>query len=530
LEPKKPNDIWQPLLFSGILIIGMFLGFKLAKQNGNQNFSKKTSSQLDGLIQLLSAKYVDSIDEKKLYRSGIEGILKNLDPHTVYIPASEVGRANEELEGQFYGIGVEFYNHDDTVTISSIIQNGPSDNKNIQPGDKIIRIDDSIIAGKKLEDDAIIQRIRGDKNTAVKLTLLALNHELKTVDITRGNVPLKSIPAYFKVNDETGFIKIIMFSETTYDEFKTALADLVKQNIKHLIIDVRDNPGGYMDAVANVADELVAGVHTIVSTKGKERKDSLVTSIDGLFEKGNLCILVDENSASASEILAGAIQDLDRGLIIGRRTFGKGLVQEQFELPDHSAIRITTARYYLPSGRCIQRNYENGKEKYKHDIIDRYSNGSLYANDSVSKTSKIFYTLKKKPVYGDEGIRPDEFIPLDTIYHAQLNDFYLSHAAEEFSFNYYYFNQKEFSSFKNLEQFVQTFSMHSNLQNALTKYFHEHKLNVQILESPQYLKEINSSIKAQFAKILFGNNGKFKVQLSDDAFILKAIQKMRVAN
>ncbi len=504
----------------------MFLGYKLSSTSSHNLFSSQRNSHLDDLVKLISEKYVDTLDEKKLYRSGIEGILKNLDPHTVYIPANELERVNEELEGTFYGIGVEFYVLNDTITISSVIPDGPSINKNIVPGDKIIRIDDSLIAGKNLGEDEIIQRIRGKKNTTVNLGLLRFDGSQQKVKVKRGNVPMKSVTAFFKLNEETGYIKIELFSETTYDEFKEALTDLVKQGIKKLVIDVRENPGGYMDAVAMVADELVAGEHVIVSTRGKQKKDSLLTHREGLFEQGDLCILVDENSASASEILAGAIQDLDRGTIIGRRTYGKGLVQEQFELPDHSAIRITTARYYLPSGRCIQRSYAEGKEKYKHDIIDRFSNGELQQEDSTLKNSTKYFTVKKKIVYGEEGISPTIFVPLDTIYHSQLDDFYTEHIAEGFAQRYFFFHKKEFDVFTSLEKFDTGFNINDMMKSEINSFLSQHKINPAILENKILQQEIVKVLKAQFAKLLFGNNGKFKELYSDDAFILKALKEM----
>jgi len=529
LEQRQTNDRWQPFLFALVLIIGMFLGYKLARQSGSpSSISSSTSkARLDDLIRLIANRYVDTIDESVLYKGGIEGILKNLDPHTVYIPASELTRANEELEGTFYGIGVEFYLVHDTVTIASVIKGGPSEKENITPGDKIIKIDDSLVAGKKIEDSEIIRMIRGQKNTDVELGLRHLDGTSSTIHITRGNVPLRSVPAWFMIDEETGYIKIDMFSETTYDEFKAALQDLNTHHISKLIIDVRDNPGGYMDAVANVADELVAGTHTIVSTKGKRKSDSLVTSKNGIFEKGKLCILVDENSASASEILAGAMQDLDRGTIVGRRTFGKGLVQEQFELPDHAAIRITTARYYLPSGRSIQRSYAGGKEKYRHDIMDRFTNGALKKEDSLIDKPSKFYTLKKRIVYGDDGIRPDVFVALDTTYHKQLDDFYSQHIAEEFADRYFFFHQNEFQSYKNLEIFSKEFNLDENMLKDLKLFFIQQKINTTLLDNPQLNKEIKRGLSSQFAKLLFGNNGRYKELYRNDEFILKAIQSMK---
>ncbi len=504
----------------------MFLGFKLSNQSNSATLSSNSGSQLDHLIKLINEKYVDTLDQNKLYRSGIDGILKNLDPHTIYIPASDLVRTNEELEGSFYGIGIEFFLLHDTVTVTAIIPDGPSSNKDIQPGDKIIRIDDSLIAGRKMDENEIIRRIRGEQNSKVRLKLLRLDHTEQTIELARGMVPLKSVTASFKINPETGYIKIDMFSETTYDEFRQALETLVKGNIKKLIIDVRENPGGYMDAVARVADELIAGTHTIVSTKGKQKSDSLVTSKDGLFEQGKLCILVDENSASASEILAGAIQDLDRGTLIGRRTFGKGLVQEQFELPDHAAIRITTARYYLPSGRCIQRSFANGKEQYRHDIIDRFAADATTREDSLHKIATKYFTLNKRIVYGEEGVTPDVLIPLDTSYHDQLNTYYIEHMSEQFAQSYYFFHKQEFKPFQALDKFTSDFTINGPIRSAMNVYLKANKLSGSILDNAVLVDEINRTVRSQFARLLFGNNGKYKELLVTDKFVQMPLMAM----
>jgi carboxyl-terminal processing protease len=301
---------------------------------------------------------------------------------------------------------------------------------------------------------------------------------------------------------------------------------LVKDHIKKLIIDVRENPGGYMDAVARVADELIAGTHTIVRTKGKNKSDSLMTSTEGLFEQGKLCILVDENSASASEILAGAIQDLDRGTVIGRRTYGKGLVQEQFELPDHAAIRITTARYYLPSGRCIQRSFANGKDQYRHDIIDRFSTKATAKEDSMHKIATKYYTLQHRIVYADEGVTPDLIIPLDTTYSDQLNDYYIEHMSEQFAQQYYFFHTPEFKTYTSLEKFSATFTINGPMLAAMNSYLRLHNVSTAVMSNKTLVAEINTTVRAQFARLLFGNNGKYKELLVSDKFVQKALMSM----
>jgi carboxyl-terminal processing protease len=530
VEPKQANDFWQPSLFALVLILGMFLGYKLSQSGGRYSSIRIANSNkhgLDDLIRLLSSKYVDTLNIEELKESGINGILEQLDPHTVYIPADEIDRVNEELSGSFYGIGVEFYRTFDTPTISFIMPGGPADTSSLKNGDKIIRIDDSLVAGVELEDEDIIQRIRGKRNTSVRLQVLRSNRALQNISIKRGNVPLFSVPAFFTIENSTGYIKIDMFSETTYDEFRAALLDLTSKGIKKLIIDVRDNPGGYMDAVANVADELVSGSYTIVRTIGKGKADSLITETDGLFEKGQVSILVNENSASASEILAGAIQDLDRGWVIGRRTYGKGLVQEQFELPDHSAIRITTARYYLPSGRCIQRSYKDGNESYKHDLIDRFTNGNLYAEDSSKEVKKTYYTRKKRKVYADEGVRPDFFIPLDTTYHKILDTFFIEHGAEEFARQYTLQHPELKTSYPDAEKFQNSFRSDEVFMKQLLAFSLRYGVPSALLSQDKALKQVITAVKSHIAKLLFGRNGRYQMLYQDDPFIRKAISVMQ---
>lgn len=523
MENQFKSNFLLPLLFSVVLIIGMFLGFKLSKSFPSKSNSNNTN--LDELVNLIHKEYVDSIDIETLNNNGIEGILKTLDPHTVYIPKQDFTRANEQLIGEFYGIGVEFFLQDDTVYVSSIIPNGPSQNKGLFAGDKIIKLDSITIAGKALSDEEVINKIRGQKNKPLKMTVLHPNNKVEIITIKRGIVPIKSIQSTFKLNDTTGYISIKVFSENTYEEFKEALSELVKQKITHLIIDVRDNPGGYMDAVAKIADELIAGKHTLVSTIGKNNKDEIVSSTNGIFEKGKVTVLINEYSASASEILAGIVQDLDRGKIIGRRSYGKGLVQEQFELPDHSGIRITVARYYLPSGRCIQKSYIDGKEKYEEDIETRYKQGKLTSEDSTdNKLSKKYFTIKKRPVMANQGISPDIFVKLDTSYNHKLIYFYTNHIAEIFTHNYFYFHQNEFSKYTTFQQFHSEFKLTDTMKFELIQLLIRNNIPAKIINDESTFAVINSSLKASFSKLLFNANGKNYEQSFNDKIILKALE------
>jgi carboxyl-terminal processing protease len=517
VEKQPAHSFLLPLSFSIVLIIGMFLGFKLS----HSFTSKSTNNNLTELVRLIEREYVDSINVETLYKNGIEGILQTLDPHTVYIPKEELTRANEQLSGAFYGIGVAFFTFQDTVYISSIIPDGPSEKKGLFPGDKIIQVDTHIVSGRMLSNEEIINKIRGGKDKPLKLKVLHLNNQLEVLTIKRGVVPNKSVQAYFKINDTTGYISISVFSETTYTEFKEALTFLVNEKISHLIIDVSNNPGGYMDAVTKIADELIPGSHTLVSTIGKNNKDSIVSNVDGAFEKGKVTVLINEYAASASEILAGIVQDLDRGRVIGRRSFGKGLVQEQFDLPDHSAIRITVARYFLPSGRCIQKPYVDGKEKYDDDIESRYNQGKLTNLDSINKTDKRkYYTIKKREVFANQGITPDVFVKLDTSYNQKLIYFHTKYIAELFTQKYFYFNKREFDQYKSMQQFHRSFKLTNNMQIELLQLMKTNNIDPKIFQDKTANTIIITAIKTEFSKLLFNKVG----QLYEESFTNNMIQ------
>lgn len=502
----------------------MFLGYKLAKNNRIDNLSvSKQKFYLDDLVSLLQAKYVDNLHKDSLLKDGIEGLIKNLDPHTIYIPADKIDRANNELEGNYVGIGIEFYVYQDTVYISSVIDGGPAQKGNISLGDQIIAVNDKVIAGKGYPNDSVMNQIRGKMNSDVRLQLRRLDGTKHSVVIERGNVPLKSVPAFFMLDHKIGYIKISLFSETTYAEFQQALKQLCDHGLQKLIIDVRDNPGGYMDAVAKIADEVLSGHHTIVTTKGKYKEDSLMADKKGLFEQGSISVLINENSASASEILAGALQDLDRGLIIGRRSFGKGLVQEQFSLPNQAALRITTARYYLPSGRCIQKEYNHGREDYHLDIYHRIANGSLLKSDSAKHPMEVFYTTKKRKVYGGEGIRPDLFIALDTTSYSDQDVWFDAHATERFAHQYYFFHKSQFNAYTSVEALKQHFQTSDAIRNAWSQFVQQNS-NLGKLSS-QANQFLLLDIQAQFAHLLFGNNGKYSVLAKEDSFIQAACKQ-----
>ncbi|HVX25999.1 MAG TPA: S41 family peptidase, partial [Parafilimonas sp.] len=365
---RKKVQVWLPLIFSLVMILGMVIGYKLRENtSGGDSFLKNNDrTPLEEAISLIQNKYVDKVHLDSIEAPAISGVLDQLDPHSIYIPATNVESMNEDLQGGFQGIGVEFQMIKDTVNVMNVIPDGPSYKAGVEIGDKIIAVNDTFnLTGKNISTDDVRKQLRGPANSDVEVTVLR-NDKPKQIKIIRGNIPLYSLDAAYMINSNTGYIKLNKFSETTYQEFMGAMEKLQKQNMQQLILDLRDNGGGIMQEAVEIADEFLDDDKLIVYTQGVHSpRQDYRASKDGVFEKGKLIVLVDETSASASEILAGALQDWNRATIIGRRTFGKGLVQQQFNLSDGSELRLTVARYYTPVGRNIQKPYDKGKEEYE---------------------------------------------------------------------------------------------------------------------------------------------------------------------
>lgn len=380
--------------------------------------SKQNIEKLGTLLNIIKFAYVDSTKEDKLVEDAISGMLEQLDPHSVYIPAKDLREMNEPLEGSFEGIGVQFNILHDTITVISPIVGGPSEKLGITSGDKIIRIDGKNVAGIKVKNEDVFKKLRGVKGTKVMVTCLKAGAQREEVDytITRDKIPVYSVEASYMIDNKVGYIKVSRFAQTTHDEFVKAMTKLRKEGMQDLILDLNDNGGGYLHIADALADEFLSDGKTIVYTQGiQSPKVVNKATRKGDFEKGRLVIMVDEGSASASEIVSGAVQDWDRGLIVGRRTFGKGLVQKPFNLPDGSMVRLTTARYYTPVGRCVQKDYEGAGEKYFSDLNNRYKHGELFSADSIKFPDSLkFKTPNGRVVYGGGGVMPDIFVPLDT--------------------------------------------------------------------------------------------------------------------
>lgn len=416
----KNNIKFIPFLLAVCLIAGIAIGTFYANHfSGNKlGIINTSSNKLNALLRIIDDQYVDTVKMSDLVEEAMPQILSELDPHSSYIPAKNLEAVNSELRGSFSGIGIQFTIQDDTIHINSVIQGGPSEKVGLMAGDRIIEIDDSAFVGKIVTNNESMKRLKGEKGSKVKLGIFRPGEKnILHFTVVRGDIPVKSIDAAYMLNDKFGYIKVNKFGETTYPEFLIALAKLNQENCQGIIIDLRGNTGGYMVAPIQMINEFLPNKRLIVYTQGrKSPRENYTSNGSGSSQKMPLIVLVDEASASASEIFAGAIQDNDRGTIIGRRSFGKGLVQQPIEFSDGSAIRLTIARYYTPSGRCIQKPYEKGKgEEYEMDLLTRYEHGEFFSADSIKQNEKeIYHTSLGRPVYGGGGIMPDIFVPQDT--------------------------------------------------------------------------------------------------------------------
>lgn len=412
--------ILTPVIIALAVVAGMFINSLFIRKdfhNKQELFLPVQGSKLDMVLNMVDHSYVDSVDIRKIEEEAIGGIIKDLDPHTVYIPAREMERVNEDMQGNFGGIGVQFYKFRDTVTVIKVVPGGPSEEAGVQDGDRIVKVNDTVVAGVKMNDSRIMGMLRGELGTDVNVTLVrrGAGQPIEKT-ITRGSIPVKSVDVAYMVNDTIGYVKVNTFGMNTYDEFMAALKSLENQGMKKLIVDLRSNVGGILPIAIKMINEFLPAQSLILYTQGKASpRSDYYSNGKGSYQQLPLVIMIDENSASASEIFAGAIQDNDRGTIVGRRSFGKGLVQEQRILPDGSALRLTVARYYIPSGRSIQRPYDKGKNEYYGDLSNRIRHGELEEKDSIHFDEKLKYqTLGGRTVYGGGGIMPDVFVPVDT--------------------------------------------------------------------------------------------------------------------
>lgn len=526
---NKKLQVWLPLLFSVVMIAGMFFGYQLNNTGTGKGFFKRSSSSsLQEALDIIRLNYVDSVNLDSLEYGAIQEMMSELDPHSVYFPPVQLRQANEELSGRFEGIGVEFNVFEDTVNVIYVLPGGPSEKAGLLIGDKIIKAGDVSLAGKTLSNDKIKEYIRGPLGSVVSLQILRDGRQ-QTVQVTRGNIPVYSVDAAYMIDKTTGYIRLNKFTETSYEEFMQALEDLQKQGMQQLIYDLRSNGGGYMNEAIDMADEFLSGDKLIVYTEGlNSKKTEYRCKRPGLFETGKLVILVDELSASASEVLAGALQDWERATIIGRRSFGKGLVQEMHNLSDGSAIRLTVARYFTPLGRSIQRPYDKGKKVYMDELWQRYSNGqSLYADSNKVSTGKAYKTSSGKIVYGGGGIMPDIFVPIDTSTSpAGINTLYLNGSFNNFVYLYYLRNKQKMDRYTSVTDFMQRFDGVGDMWNQFTVFARNHAVNTDTLTAGQKAT-LQRSLEASLARFRWRYNGLYQVLNSDDAMIRKALEAVK---
>ncbi len=521
---------WQPFIYALVLSIGLLLGIFLRPATSIQSFmgGKNKFTELFSIIQ---QSYVDTVNFEGLEQDAINDLLHGLDPHSVYIPASDLKVANEQLDGNFEGIGVEFNIVNDTIMVVSALNGGPSQELGILSGDRIIRVDSALVAGVKITSERVFKLLRGKGGTKVKVSIYRPSSKaVLPFTITRGKIPIFSIDAWRMLNKETGYIKISRFAENTHEEFIKAFEELKKDDLKNLILDLRGNPGGYLSTAIQLVDELLDDHKLIVYTEGRTKPRSEYNAeTGGVFEKGKLVILIDEGSASASEIVSGAIQDWDRGMIIGRRSFGKGLVQEPYGLSDGSAIRLTVARYYTPSGRCIQKDYTD-KDLYEHDIINRYENGELENGDKLAIfDSTPFYTKKlHRVVHAGGGIMPDYFVPIDTSFSsAFLSQVVANALIGKFAYDYLDQNRKAISSIPNLKIYNEAYQINADAFQQFLNFAISSGIKA---PSAQEIKRsegfIKLQIKALIARQLWRDQGYYAVIQKEDKAIQLALQKL----
>jgi carboxyl-terminal processing protease len=532
-QPKKNNNAILPIILSLVLVIGIWLGYFLSKRIASgsdlgENYRSSTNDKINSLLEYIEYQYVDTIDKKELVEKTVTSMLQSLDPHSSYIPASEFESVNEPLEGNFDGIGVEFNIIRDTIRVINPIEGGPSEKIGIRAGDKIIKVEGKNFAGVEITNKQVFEKLRGKSGTIVTVTILR-NGIKKPLEfkITRDAIPLYSLDASYMINPTIGYIKISKFAATTYQEYLKAFNELSKQGMKKLILDLRGNPGGYLNAAVDISDEFLANGLQIVYTQGKANPKKIYKATEhGSFENNPLVVLIDEGSASASEIVAGAIQDNDRGTIIGRRSFGKGLVQDQLQLPDGSAIRLTIARYYTPTGRCIQKPYSDDKDQYYNEEYDRYLNGELLNEDSIKldKTKK-YKTPEGKTVYGGGGIMPDVFVPIDTAKaNAVLNKIFYSGAINLFAFEYADKNRSKLKGYGTAKNYIDQFEITPKILEEFYAYCEKKDLPLTSKIKEKTNEGIMPYLKAFIGRDVFDKDAYYPILNQKDKCILKATE------
>ncbi len=531
------KNLWIAAGYSSVLIAGLILGPKFASENQNaKNGSflsfglSDRSSKVEKIIRIINENYVDSVQMDTVQDLAIQEILKNLDPHSAYLAPEDAQLLSDDLEGNFNGIGVEYYILNDTLLITSVKQGGPAFKAGIKHGDKILAINNKTVAGIRVTSGLIVGQIRGKRGSSVQL-LVQRDTSRKSFSILRDRIIVSSVDAAYMLSGQSAYIKISKFGARTDEDFHTSLLSLKKQGMKNLVLDLRDNGGGYLNSATALADEFLGNQELIVYTQGlHEPRTDYFASSKGDFENGKLVVLINENTASASEIIAGAVQDLERGTIIGRRSFGKGLVQEQFDFGDGSALNLTIARYYTASGRSIQKSYKKGNDAYYSEVKDRYRNGELSSNgktlsDSLYNKSKIFTTKSGKVLYGGGGIMPDIYIPVDTTGYSDLYyEIFGTGVLNDVLYNHLL---KQNRIYQSTEEIIKNFKLGEQDIKKMIQLAAKRNVKAGEGQIATSRKEIETQLRALLARYYFGDEGFYKVLNSGDQAISKSLEVMK---
>ena len=529
MKPESTRQpIWIPIALAVAVVTGIFFGSQFSSNNKVAENDRK----LNAILNLIAQDYVDTTNLKDLIEMSIPEILGNLDPHTSYFSAEELKAATDDLNGSFSGIGISFVMTDDTIGVVEVIPGGPSEKVGLMAGDRIVMIDDSIATGEKMTSGAVMKRLRGPKGSKVKLGIKRQNSKkLLNFTVTRGDIPVNSVDAYYMIDNITGYVKVNQFGRHTYDEFITAMASLQEEGAERYIIDLRGNGGGFMEMAVLMVNEFLPADQPIVYTRGRYEHDNSEVWSDGngSFQDAEVAVLIDEFSASASEIMAGALQDNDRGLIVGCRAFGKGLVQKEFVLPDSSAIRLTTARYYTPSGRCIQKDYKHGDMlDYEKELVDRYINGELYSRDSMKiDKDQVFTTMYGRTVYGGGGIVPDIFVARDT---SGITSYYIEVAnaglLQRYAFNYCDRHRNSLNKLDGYEQFLATAPSDEEMLTDFANFAQRNGITPRWYYINLSGDAIVTNLKALIARDIYGNKAFYPIINRKDKTVLAALNAL----
>ena len=525
----KSLKYWMPVIIAAVFIAGILSGIWLTNSNRLTSGQKK----LNELLGIIDEQYVDTVNLDSVIEKSLPALLSSLDPHSVYIPASEIESANSELEGSFSGIGIQFQVFNDTVSVVEVIAGGPSEKVGIMPGDRIIAVDGKPFNVTQIGgEEAVLKHLRGAKGSKIKLTVQRPRIR-KPMDfvVTRGDIPMNSVDATYMLSDSTGYIKVSRFARNTYKEFLHSLSDLHHRGATDFVIDLRGNTGGFLETAILMVNEFLPSNRVIVTTKGRNIDDEIVLSDGtGAFTEARVVVLIDEMSASSSEIFSGAMQDNDRGLIIGRRSFGKGLVQQQINMTDGSQLRLTVQRYYTPSGRCIQKEYKPGDNStYEYEIFERYRNGELQSADSAKIDKKhIFTTSSGRTVYGGGGIMPDIFVPNDT---SGITSYYMNVAQhgllQKFAYEYTDLNRNELRKAHNVQEFLRQLPSDNVLLSSFAHYAASNGVPTRWYYLNLSSKLIVTQLKALIARNTLGISAYYEIMNTIDNNVQRAIQSLR---